>query len=176
VRAMSEAIRAGEVQGAGGRSREDALRARNAYAKRLLRFIAASFTMPCVAPLTAIMAGFVLAQRWRSGLTSLLVVAAFMAVRPAVAYVWMERLSRATGVSLYCAAAYSLWAVAIGPDIEGVSRFLAGALLVFLSFSTWVSSLLLERVAAWVSRGIAAVALAAAVFILSRGFAGGGLG
>ena len=171
VRAMSETIRAGEVQGAGGGRRDEPLRARNGYAKRLGRFNSALFTTPCATPMTAIMAGFVLAQRWHSGLTPLLVVAAFAAVRPAVTSVWMERLSTATGVSLYCAAAYSLWPVAIGPDIQGVPRFLAGALLGFLSFSTWVSSLLLEGIAAWVSRGIAAVTLAAAVLIL-----GGGIG
>lgn len=98
-----------------------------------------------------------------------------MAVRPMVTSVWVERLSTATGLSLYCAAAYLLWAVAIGPDIQGVTRFLAGALLVFVSFSTWLSSLLLEAVAAWVSRGIAGVTLAAAVLILG-GSAGGGIG
>lgn len=157
---MSEATRAVGVQGEGVGRRDEAVRARNGYARRSVTCISASFATPCATPLTAIIAGFVLAQRWQSGLPSLLVMAAWMVVRPIVTSVWIERLSTATGLSVYGAAVYLLWAVAIGRDIQGV------ALLVFLAFSTWLSSLFLERAPAWMSRGIAGVTLAAALLIL----------
>lgn len=175
LRAMSEATSAVGVQVAAVGRRDEAVRARDGYAGRLVTCISASFATSCATPLMAIMAGFVLAQRWQSGLTSLLAMAAWMALRPIVAGVWIDRLSTATGVSLYCAAVYLLWAVAAGPDIQGVAHFLGGTLLVFLSFSTWLSSLFLERAAAWMSRGIAGVTLAAAVLILG-GSTGGGIG
>jgi hypothetical protein len=47
--------------------------------------------------------------------------------------------------------------VACRLDVQAIAVFLAGALLVFLSFSTWVCSLFLEGIDAWVSHGIAGV-------------------
>ena len=172
---MSEAARVVGVRGAGVGHRDEAVRVRDGYARRSATSISASFATPCATPLTAIMAGFVLAQRWQSGLITLLVIAAWMAVRPIVASGWIERLSTATGLALYCAAVYLLWAVAIGPDIQGVARFLGGALLIFFSFSTWLSSLFLERGTAWMSRAVAGLTLAAAVLILAWS-TGGGIG
>jgi len=56
--------------------------------------------------------------------------------------------------------------VACRLDVQAIAVFLAGALLVFLSFSAWVCSLFLEGIDTQVSRGIAGISLGAAVVLL----------
>lgn len=144
------------------------VRLHNWRAKYSVRSISASFATPCATPLAVIIVGFVLVQRWYLGLIAFAVVAWFTFARLVTREVGMERLSTVVGFSLYCAAAYLLLTLAEKSDALGPNRFLAGALLLFLSFDSWVLSLLLESAAAWLSRGIATIALIATVIILSK--------
>jgi hypothetical protein len=144
------------------------------YPKPSLSSISSLFSTPCATTLMAFMAGVLVLKEWEASVIALLAFAVVSAARLRTESVWLERLSTMVGGSFYCVAGYLLWMQASSLDSQVFTGFLAGTLLVFLSFSAWVSSLVLEGSSAWVSRVITGVSLAAAVVILGgRGIATG---
>ena len=129
------------------------------------RIDGASFATPCVAPLAAVFVGFALLQAWSISAATFLLLAVLMLLPSRTTRTWMQPLSMIVGVSLYVTAMYLEWVLAGGSDFERVPSVLAGILLVFLSFITWVSSLIITDTAAWVGRGVAFVSLAGVVIV-----------
>ena len=109
-------------------------------------------------------------QAWYFSAATFVLLAVLMLLRSKTTSTWMRPLSMIVGVSLYVTAMYLEWVLAGSSDFEGsdferVPSVLAGILLVFLSFITWVSSLIITDTGAWVGRGVAFVSLAAVVIV-----------
>jgi hypothetical protein len=111
-------------------------------------------------------AALMMLHQWQYGAFALLALVLFVAGRLVTGREWIDSLGTIGGASVYCASLYVLLALPVRPEGTGIADFLAGGLLVFLSFLTWVCSLVLEPAGAWVSRVVAAVTLAAAMLLL----------
>ena len=114
-------------------------------------------------PLIAVFVGLLLLRRWYSGLTIFALFVVLISIAPTIGRQCTEWATTLVGLSLYCAAAWLLLLLANNFDVQSVGDFISGALLLFLSFSMWASSLFLARTAGWISRSVAFSTLAGAV-------------
>lgn len=117
-------------------------------------------------PLIAAFVGLLLLRRWYCGLT---VFALFVVLTSIAATIGRQRTERATtlvGLSLYCIATWLILVLLSDFEIQNIGVFISGSLLLFLSFSMWVSSLFLVQTAAWMTRSVASSTLTAAVVSL----------
>lgn len=135
---------------------------RNLY-RRPLPALSGMLPTHSTMPLIAVFVGLLLLRRWYCGLT---VFALFVVLISIAATIGRQRTERATtlvGLSLYGTAAWLLLLLANDFDVQSIGDFISGALLLFLSFSMWASSLFLTQTAGWMSRSVASSTLAAAV-------------
>lgn len=138
---------------------------RNLYQTRSL-VLSGMFATNSATPLVAAVVGLLLLRKWYHCLGGFALLAVLITIGAIVGRQRTERATTVVGLSLYCIAAWMILVLLSDFDIENIGVFISGALLLFLSFSMWVSSLFLAQTAAWMTRSVASGTMTAAVVSL----------
>jgi hypothetical protein len=130
-------------------------------------------TSPGVSPLMAFSSGCALLHIWNLAAAALALLVLTGLLPRYTHGEWAKTLSTIIGLFLYACAACLLWFLAGQTTVDWVPALLGGLVLLSLSFSAWLSSLFFKGLGAWVSGGVAILALTAATLICGSQLASG---
>lgn len=150
------------IQGVSLGGADDLITQRNLYQARSL-VESGMFATNSSIPLMAVLVGLLLLRKWYYGLDGFALLAVLIAIGAIVGRQRTESATTVVGLSLYGIAALLILVLLSDFKIQNIGVFISGALLLFLSFSMWVSSLFLLQTAAWMTRSVASGTLTAAV-------------